>query len=109
MTPNDQFALILQDEGIPHEREFPFAKSLGRKFRLDFFFPPDVGCEIDGGIWTGGRHTRGAGVLADCEKFALAAGMGIRVVRVTPQHVRNGKALEWVRGAINFKKPETQR
>ncbi len=97
----EQLAFQLDAVGIPYEREFKFA--LPRKFRLDFFFSPDVACEIDGAVWTGGRHTRGAGVLADCEKFALAAAQGIRIVRVTPEHVKDGRALEWIEKARAFR------
>jgi hypothetical protein len=93
-------AFQLDAVGIPYVREFVFAPP--RKFRLDFFFSPDVACEIDGAIWTGGRHSRGAGVMADSEKFSLAAAHGIRIVRVTPQHVKDGRALEWITKAIAF-------
>ena len=35
-----------------------------RKWRLDWFHESGVGVEIEGGIWTKGRHTRGKGFLA---------------------------------------------
>jgi len=36
--------------------------------------------EVDGGTWTGGRHTRGAGFEADCEKLNAAVIAGFRVL-----------------------------
>jgi hypothetical protein len=97
----DQLAVQLDAIGLKYTREFVFA--LPRKFRLDFFFTPDVACEVDGAVWTGGRHSRGGGILKDCEKYALAAERGIRIVRVTPQHVKSGEALEWIGRAINYR------
>jgi hypothetical protein len=98
----EHLAFQLDAVGISYVREFVFAPP--RKFRLDFFFSPDVACEIDGAIWTGGRHSRGAGVMADCEKYAMAAAKGIRVVRVTPQHVKDGRAIDWIHRAITFRR-----
>ena len=39
--------------------------------------------EIEGGTWTGGRHTRGAGYSGDCEKYNQALRDGWRVFRYT--------------------------
>jgi hypothetical protein len=41
--------------------------------------------EIDGGIWAGGRHTRGAGFVGDMEKLNAAAILGYRVLRYQPK------------------------
>lgn len=38
--------------------------------------------EIDGGVWTDGRHTRGAGFIEDCQKLNAAAAMGWSVFRL---------------------------
>lgn len=54
-----------------------------RKWRFDFAWPlHKVALEIEGGIWSGGRHTRGAGYAADCEKYNEAALAGWLVLRV---------------------------
>lgn len=37
--------------------------------------------EIEGGVWSGGRHTRGSGFVQDCEKYNAAVEMGWRVLR----------------------------
>lgn len=58
-----------------------------RKWRIDYYFEANgrkVGLEVEGGIWTGGRHTRGKGFAGDMEKYNAAGAMGITIVRVTP-------------------------
>jgi len=57
-----------------------------RRWRFDFAWPRvKIAVEIDGGAYTRGRHTRGKGFEADCEKINAAALMGWRVFRFTPQ------------------------
>lgn len=58
-----------------------------RKWRIDYYFEANgrrVGLEVEGGIWSGGRHTRGAGFKGDMEKYNAAAQMGITILRVVP-------------------------
>ena len=62
-----------------------------RKWRFDFAWPEVlVALEVDGGIWTQGRHTRGVGVLGDHEKLNAAAVLGWRVIRCTPGTLADG-------------------
>lgn len=71
------------------ESEFRFHPT--RKFRFDFAWPDHkLGLEIDGGVWTGGRHTRPKGFIRDQEKTNLAAVEGWQVLRVTPQDFDTG-------------------
>ena len=52
-----------------------------RDWRFDFAFPAQqVACEINGGIYTKGRHIRPEGYLDDCEKLRDAAKLGWRVL-----------------------------
>ena len=68
-----------------------------RKWRFDVVFPHQkLAVEIDGGGFVQGRHGRGKGIEADCEKFAEAMLLGWRVLRVTPKHVKSGQALDWI-------------
>jgi len=48
--------------------------------------------EIEGGTWVSGRHTRGKGYLNDLEKYNEAVILGWRLLRVTPQMLRDGTA-----------------
>lgn len=63
--------------------EYKFSE---RKFRFDFAWPSErVAAEIEGGVWSRGRHTRAAGYEMDLEKYNLAASLEWRVFRYTPQ------------------------
>ena len=57
-----------------------------------------VAVEVEGGVWskTPGRHTRGAGFEADCEKYNAAAAAGWRVARVTTKMISDGRAHDQV-------------
>lgn len=89
----------LRAVGIAFEREFRFHPV--RKWRFDFAFPAQkVAVEVQGGVFVGGRHARGTGITSDCEKFSVAAGMGWRVLPVTPAQVKSGDALEWIERAL---------
>lgn len=53
-----------------------------RKWRFDYAFPSrKIAIEIDGAIWTLGRHNRPRGYLNDMEKLNTAASMGWLVLR----------------------------
>lgn len=78
-------------------RELEFARAIGRKWRFDFAWPArHVALEVEGGTWTGGAHTRGAHFESDCEKYAIAAIQGWRVIRATTDQVRTGVAGAWM-------------
>jgi very-short-patch-repair endonuclease len=93
--------------------EYQFAKHLGtaelrminqvkpRKWAVDFAWPDErIAVEVDGGLFNQGRHSRGAGMLGDMEKLNALACLGYRIIRVTPEHVRNGMALTWIQLAL---------
>lgn len=51
-----------------------------RKWQIDCAFPDaKIGVEINGAVYTQGRHTRGAGVEGDYEKLNAAQSMGWKV------------------------------
>lgn len=81
------------------EREYRFHPT--RRWRFDFAWPDRrVAVEVEGGVWVGGRHVQGTGFEKDCEKYSEAASLGWRVLRVTPRHIRQGRALEWIGKAL---------
>lgn len=91
----EAFALHLRAAGIVAEREYRFAYP--RRWRADFAVPAaKLLIEIEGGIWSGGRHTRGAGYSADCEKYNAATLAGWSVLRFPSAAVRSGMAINAV-------------
>jgi hypothetical protein len=95
----DELALQLRAANLTAgmEREWRFHPA--RRWRFDFAWPandPLVAVEVEGGIWTNGRHTRGSGAKADMEKYAEAATRAWYVLRVTADHIRSGQALRWI-------------
>lgn len=83
-----------------------------RKWRLDNAWPEyRLAVEIEGSVWTQGRHTRGSGFVKDLEKYNELAKMGWWLLRFTPQQVKNGYAwgqiAEWFdnyNNTVGFKK-----
>jgi very-short-patch-repair endonuclease len=54
-----------------------------RKWRFDFaHLETKTAIEIEGGVWSGGRHTRGAGYSKDAEKYNEAAFEGWAIIRL---------------------------
>jgi very-short-patch-repair endonuclease len=96
----DQFELQLKAAGLPAwEREHRFHDT--RRWRLDFAWPElFVAVELEGGTWVQGRHVRGAGFEADCEKYNTAAAWGWTVYRFTPGMVKSGEALKVIEEAL---------
>ena len=73
-----------------------------RRWRFDLAWPQKMlAVEIDGAVWTQGRHSRGAGIEKDCEKYSEAAIAGWRVMRVTTGMVKSGQALSLIERALN--------
>ena len=80
---------------IPFLREYKFHPK--RRWRFDFAIEScKVAIECEGGIWSRGRHTRGKGYEADCEKYNEAVCMGWKILRVTQAQIKSGEALKWV-------------
>jgi hypothetical protein len=74
-----------------------------RDWRFDLAWPDQMlACEVDGGTWTNGGHSRGKHIESDCEKYCAAVTLGWRVMRVTPDMVKDGRALRWVERAMRI-------
>jgi very-short-patch-repair endonuclease len=78
-----------------------------RKWRFDFLLDERVAVEIEGAIWSRGRHTRGKGFQADLDKYNAATMAGYRVLRFSTDDVLKGRAKaflkEWLCGDIKIK------
>lgn len=96
----DQLAFQIRAAKLPPPtREHRFYAA--RRWRFDFAWPSQMlALEVDGGAWVSGRHTRGRGFEADCEKMSHAAIHGWTVLRVTGTMVRDGRALTYVEMAL---------
>jgi len=72
-----------------------------RRWRFDFAWPArKVACELEGGSWTKGRHTRGSGFAKDCEKYNAAAVRGWLVLRFTRQMVDDCTAVKMIEAVL---------
>lgn len=72
-----------------------------RRWRFDYAWPAlKLALEIEGGVWTRGRHTSPKGFLADMEKYNAAACLGWRVIRVTPKSIGTLAVIGLVRSAM---------
>lgn len=90
----------LKMAGYPEpDREFLFHPK--RKWRFDLAWPELlIAVEVEGGIWTGGRHVRGEGYEGDCEKYNEAQLAGWMVLRFTPGMIKRGKAVGVIESAL---------
>jgi len=80
---------------IEFEQEFKLHPS--RKWRADFHLKgKKILVEVEGGIWSNGRHTRSKGYLGDLEKYNAATMMGYQVIRFSTEQVKSGKAIEQI-------------
>lgn len=72
-----------------------------RRYRLDFAHEESkVGIEIQGGIYTGGRHVQGMGYERDAIKYNLAFADGWVIFLITPQMVREQRWYEVIAATI---------
>lgn len=73
-----------------------------RRWRFDYAIPEHkIALEVEGGVWTGGRHIRAQGFLGDMEKYNTATLMGWRVFRTTPDDLYKMATINLLRQAIN--------
>jgi len=88
-TLKQQIALCGLPEPLRDHRFDPV-----RKWRMDLCWPDlKVSCEVDGGEWTQGEHSRPRGMRANCEKLNAALLAGWKPYRFTGSQVTSGYAL----------------
>jgi len=90
----DLLQIQMKALGLPiPEKEYRFAPP--RRWRADYFFANQVSplaVEIEGGLYSGGRHVRGKGAENDMAKYNEMSIMGISLLRFTPKQVETGHA-----------------
>lgn len=75
-----------------------------RMWRFDYAIPEHrIAIEVEGGVWTGGRHTRPKGFLGDIEKYNTATVMGWRLLRTTPEELVSKKTIDMIKTIISGK------
>jgi len=85
------------------EREYRFCE---RRWRFDFAWPQaKVAVEIEGGVWTNGGHSRGAGYVKNLEKYNAAALLGWRLFRFHEGSVKDGSAVRMLEGLVRAPVP----
>lgn len=97
----DVFTTICKtDLRVECVKEFKFHPV--RKWRFDYAIPEHrIALEVEGGVWTGGRHTSSVGFMKDMEKYNTATLMGWRVFRTTPDELYRLKTLNLLKTAIS--------
>jgi hypothetical protein len=104
-------AAFFRSYGIP-DPEFEYRFHETRKWRFDIAWPTQpeqnsirkdyggVYLEVQGGIWMGGGHNRGAQMKKDWEKYNTATEMGWRPLFVEPCDLLKRETAEMIRRAL---------
>ena len=96
-----QFVAYCRANGLPEpEPECGFHPE--RAWRFDYGWREHrVALEVEGGAFTQGRHTRGAGFAEDVDKYSEAAALGWRIVRTLPKHLYDATTLDRLKRALS--------
>lgn len=100
-TPKTDFFTLLCKSDLKMEcvKEYKFHET--RKWRFDYAIPAHkIAIEVEGGVWTGGRHISPKGFLGDMEKYNTATIMGWRVLRTIPDELCTNATLNMIRETI---------
>lgn len=72
-----------------------------RKWRFDYcWVQHKIALEVEGGVFTGGRHTRGSGFMGDMEKYNNGALLGYRIIRTTPSLLLSKENIDLIKQMI---------
>lgn len=98
----DKFFAQLRYAGVPlPEYEVVFHPT--RKFRWDYAYPDaKLAIEVDGGIYSGGKHGQGVGIERDHEKQNMGAAVGWRVMRTTPRKLAKPTTVSLIKLALEW-------
>lgn len=89
-----------RDMGLPAPT-FEHRFDPARKWRFDMAWPEHMlALEVEGGVWTQGRHSRGTGMKSDMEKYNAATLAGWRVLRCVPDDVCILETVEMIRRIV---------
>lgn len=78
-----------------------------RKWMFDYAWTADgVALEVQGGLFTQGRHTRGAALLKEHEKLNAAAEDGWRILYTTPDQLLDLATFKMIGRALGIQIPD---
>lgn len=60
-------------------------------------------CEVEGGIWVKGRHTRGKGFQADLIKYQEAMLLGYIIYRCSGEMIKDGSAVKSIHRLLSIR------
>jgi len=93
--------LVKSCTGLEVTPEYKFHAE--RKWRFDYvILSHKIAIEVEGGVWSNGRHTRGSGFVKDMEKYNEAARLGYRLIRVQPQELLTGYTISLIEDIASF-------
>ncbi len=78
---HSQFTDWLTLNKIAFVKEYKFCKE--RKWKIDYYLPDlNAAVEVEGGVWTAGRHVNPKGFLKDMEKYNAITMAKIQLLRI---------------------------
>ena len=84
--------ILITDLPVP-VREHKFLPT--RRWRFDLaFLESKLAVEVEGGIWTYGRHNRAIRFIKDMEKYNQACLLGWNLLRFTTEMVKKGESIK---------------
>ena len=92
-------------EKIPYTTEFRFHPK--RRWRFDYLIGEKLAVEVDGAVYSRGRHVTGKGFEGDCEKANEALILGYRVLRFSTGQVKSGMAIDTIKRIMGLTKSGT--
>jgi hypothetical protein len=70
---------------------------VARRWKFDYYHEPTMtAIELEGGLYSGGRHSRAEGYLSDIEKYNAASMQGIVILRLGTGQVDAAHIAEFV-------------
>jgi hypothetical protein len=95
--------IIKKELGLEVVKEYRFHPK--RRWKFDYCITSHmIAIEVEGGVYSNGRHTRGSGFIGDMEKYNTATSMGWRLVRILPG--KYADALRFVEQILETDKQE---
>lgn len=72
-----------------------------RQWRFDYCIPEHkIFIEVEGGVYTNGRHTRPKGFMGDMEKYNSATALGWKMIRTTPSELLTTSLINIIKKTI---------